>query len=114
MLMERIIGRFGNTDMLHAHTAEIGLAMARMEPPDLILMDINLPGISGIDALGVLRASSETRSIPVIAVSAGAMAHDIERARDAGFDDYLTKPLDIVEASNIIKNALDERAVERV
>jgi signal transduction histidine kinase/ActR/RegA family two-component response regulator len=114
MLMERIIGRFGNTDMLHAHTAEIGLAMARMETPDLILMDINLPGISGIDALGVLRASLETRSIPVIAVSAGAMAHDIERARDAGFDAYLTKPLDILAASNIIKNALDAQAVNRV
>ena len=87
-------------------TAEIGLAMAMTERPHLILMDIQLPGIDGILATKVLRKRPETRDIPVIAVSAAAMADDIERAEDAGFYAYVTKPIDIPNLLREIRNVL--------
>jgi len=73
---------------------EVGLELAQADPPDLVLLDIQLPGIDGFEVLRRLRASPATVAIPVVAVSANAMRSDIERARAAGFDDYLTKPID--------------------
>jgi PAS domain S-box-containing protein len=73
----------------------LGLDIAHADPPDLILLDIQLPGMDGYEVLRRLRAHPRTRDIPVIAVTAGAMLHDIDRGRDAGFTDYLTKPLDL-------------------
>jgi PAS domain S-box-containing protein len=70
-----------------------GLQAARDAPPDLVLLDIQLPGMSGFEVLAALRQLPATRAIPVIAVSANAMPEDLERARDAGFDDYVTKPV---------------------
>ena len=95
LLMEQIVKRLDRCDLVTAHTAEIGIAMARTETPHLVLMDINLPDMGGIEALRTLRRFDETASIPVIAVSAAAMDTDIKRAMDAGFDTYLTKPLNI-------------------
>jgi CheY-like chemotaxis protein len=76
------------------------------ENPDLVLMDINLPGMGGIEAIRAIRASRDTARVPVVAISAAAMHHDIERAVNAGFQDYLTKPLDIPMALQVINETL--------
>ena len=87
------LGRAGFT-VLVAPDAEQGLTMAAAERPDLILMDLRLPGLDGWEATRRLKAAAETRHIPVIAVSAHAMAGDREKALEAGCDDYDTKPID--------------------
>lgn len=94
-LMKMILEHHDHLELLTAQNAETGIAMAKEQRPALILMDIQLPGMSGIDAMHVLRLNPSTASIPVIAVSANAMTKDIQYAREVGFDDYLTKPLDI-------------------
>jgi two-component system, cell cycle response regulator DivK len=80
---------------IEAESAEIGLALAREASPVLILMDIQLPGMNGIDALAELRADAATRSIPVVAVTASAMMQDRQRILAAGFDAYQSKPIDV-------------------
>jgi two-component system cell cycle response regulator DivK len=82
---------------LEAGTAEEGLALARAERPGVVLMDVQLPGMDGVEALGRLRADPVTAGIPVMAVTAFAMKEDRERFLAAGFDDYLEKPLDVRE-----------------
>jgi CheY-like chemotaxis protein len=77
-----------------APDAEDGLAQVAREPPDLILMDLNLPGIDGWEATRRLKAAPESRHIPVVALSAHAMEGDREKAFAAGCDDYETKPVD--------------------
>jgi CheY-like chemotaxis protein len=94
LLMEAMLGQLTRCRMLGAELPETGLQLARAERPDLILLDIQLPGIDGYEVLRRLRAEPATRDIPVIAISANAMRTDIERGRAAGFDDYLTKPID--------------------
>jgi two-component system cell cycle response regulator DivK len=91
----RDVLQFKGYRTLDAETAEIGLALARESQPALILMDIQLPGMSGIDALGHLRADVATRHIPVIAVTASAMTHDRQKILAAGFDAYQSKPIDV-------------------
>jgi CheY-like chemotaxis protein len=81
--------------VLEAGTAREGIALARERRPDVILMDIRLPDIDGVRALGHLRALPETRAIPVAAVTANAMKGDRERLLAAGFDGYLPKPIDV-------------------
>lgn len=83
--------------VIAAVNAELGLAMARESRPDLILMDIQLPGMDGLQATGVLKADPETRDIPVIALTALAMKGDEERILAAGCDGYIAKPLDYKE-----------------
>jgi two-component system cell cycle response regulator DivK len=80
-------------DVLSATDAEAGLALARDEQPDLVLMDIQLPGMDGLQATAVLKAAAVTRDIPVIALTALAMKGDEERIRAAGCDGYIAKPL---------------------
>lgn len=80
--------------VLAATDAEAGLALARSEKPDLILMDIQLPGMDGLQATMILKADESTRDIPVIALTALAMKGDEERIRAAGCDAYIAKPLD--------------------
>lgn len=96
-LMEMILGRVSGLSLRHAPTGEIGVEMAETISPDLILMDINLPGMDGVQALKVLRADEKTKEIPVIAVSANAMADDIALAKKTGFNAYITKPFQIAE-----------------
>lgn len=81
--------------LLTAESAEQGLELARKERPDMVLMDMNLPGMSGMEALGVLREDAVLSGIPVVAVSADAVPHDIDLALEAGFADYITKPIKI-------------------
>ena len=92
-LLEFLIARHHEFELLTAVSAEDGIEMARADSPDLILMDIGLPGMDGFEALEILRGESRTSDIPVMAVSANAMRHDVERGQQAGFADYLTKPI---------------------
>jgi two-component system, cell cycle response regulator DivK len=91
---------------LEAGTAEDGLVLAAQRRPDLILMDIQLPGISGIEALKVLRADPATAPIPVIAVTASVMQQDRKHITEAGFDAYLGKPLDLKEFLATVQRVL--------
>ena len=78
-----------------ARTAEDGITLAVKEPPDLVLMDLQLPGIDGMEALRRLRENPRTADIPVVAVTAQAMKQDRERALDAGFNGYIEKPISV-------------------
>jgi CheY-like chemotaxis protein len=84
-----------------------GITLARIHQPEVILMDINLPGISGIQALKILRADPATAHIPVLAISANAMPHDIQRGLEAGFFRYLTKPIRVNEFMEALDMALE-------
>jgi PAS domain S-box-containing protein len=97
MLVEDIIARRPDIHMLSATDAIKGIAIARASLPDMILMDINLPGISGIDALRILAEDPLTAHIPVVALSANAMPCDVENGLSAGFYRYLTKPVKFKE-----------------
>ena len=83
--------------IVEAETGEDGVRLARERRPHLVLMDIQLPGIDGIEALRQLRADEATRAIPVIAVTASAMDHDRQKIMAAGFDGYQSKPLHVKE-----------------
>jgi len=105
-LMHRIVATRGNCVLLDAESAEAGLEIAVQAQPDLILLDINLPGMDGFEALRRLKQHPVTRDIPVIAVTANAMPRDVERGRAAGFSDYLTKPVDVGIVLGLIDRAL--------
>jgi two-component system cell cycle response regulator DivK len=92
--------------VLTATNAEAGLAIARTKSPDLILMDIQLPGMDGLQATAQLKADDATRTIPVIALTALAMKGDEERIRAAGCDGYIAKPLDYKEFLALIRTQL--------
>ena len=91
----RDVLEYGGYDVRAARTAEDGIALAVSEPPDLVLMDLQLPGIDGMEALRQLRESPRTAAIPVVAVTAQAMKQDRERVRQAGFDGYVEKPISV-------------------
>jgi two-component system cell cycle response regulator DivK len=93
---------------VESETAEEGLRLAREAGPKLILMDIQLPGMNGIDALKHLRADPETKHIPVMAVTASAMSQDKEKIMAAGFDGYHRKPLEIKEFLEAVRQTLDK------
>jgi two-component system cell cycle response regulator DivK len=86
---------YAGYDVRVARTAEDGISLAASEPPDLVLMDLQLPGIDGMEALRRLRESPRTADIPVVAVTAQAMKQDRERALEAGFDGYIEKPISV-------------------
>ncbi|MEQ1837845.1 MAG: PAS domain S-box protein [Candidatus Nitrotoga sp.] len=106
MLVEQIIDRCPHLHMLSARDGNLGVALARAHLPNVILMDINLPGISGIEALNILSKDPITAHIPVIALSANAMPRDIEKGLEAGFFRYLTKPIKINEFMSTLNEAL--------
>ena len=107
-LMENIFEDVENAELLHTPDAESGIELATANPPDLILMDISLPGMDGIEATRILQSQSRTRAIPVIGISAAAMADDLERARDVGFHAYKTKPFQIDEFLHTIHLVMDQ------
>ena len=93
--------------ILETETAEEGIRIARESRPALILMDLQLPGMDGIAALAALRADPRTRQIPVIAVTASAMTHHRSQIVAAGFDGYQTKPLNVKEFLQVVRDVLD-------
>jgi len=105
-LVERLIDRRTDIKLLKAVDGLQGIALAKSSLPDVILMDINLPGISGIDALKALQEDLATAHIPVVAISANAMSRDIEVGRQLGFFRYLTKPIVVEEFMTTLELAL--------
>jgi two-component system cell cycle response regulator DivK len=93
---------------IEAVTGEEGVRLATERKPDLILMDIQLPGINGIDALRLLRANPETAGIPAIAVTASVMQQDRKHITEAGFDGYLGKPLNLKEFLETVRAMLEK------
>jgi len=95
MLIEKLVARRTDVSLLSAKDGNRGIEIARASKPDVILMDINLPGISGLQALRALSEDPETAGIPVVALSANAMPHDVDKGLQAGFFRYLTKPIKV-------------------
>jgi CheY-like chemotaxis protein len=105
-LVERIVKRQYDFSLMSAITAEEGLNLATTRQPDLILLDINLPDMDGYAVLHRLKTQSPPSNIPVIALTANAMHSDVRKGKGAGFDDYLTKPINIAELTNTLKKYL--------
>ena len=105
-LVEQLIARRSDLRLLSAQDGSLGIALARASQPEVIVMDINLPGISGIEALKVLRGDPATAHIPVLALSANAVPLDIAKGLAAGFFRYLTKPLKVDEFMDTLDVAL--------
>jgi two-component system cell cycle response regulator DivK len=94
---------------VETETGEEGVTLAREQRPALILMDIQLPGINGIEALKRLRADPDTRAIPVLAVTASAMSQNRQEILAAGFDGYQAKPIDIAAFLRAVRTTLDSQ-----
>ena len=107
MLVEQLIAQRADIKLSTAVTGTLGIESARAHLPDAILMDINLPGMSGVEALKILRADPVTAHIPVVALSANAMLRDIELGLQAGFFRYLTKPIKVKEFTDTLNDAFD-------
>jgi PAS domain S-box-containing protein len=105
-LVEQLIERRSDLKLLTAINGHLGVVLARACQPDVILMDINLPGLSGFGALKVLQNDPTTAHIPVMALSANAVPRDIEKGMEAGFFRYLTKPIKVVEFMDALDVAL--------
>jgi len=106
-LVMQLIARRSDIRLLTAVTGTLGIELARSARPDMILMDINLPGISGIEALKILREDPATAHIPIVALSANAMPRDIKKGLEAGFFYYLTKPINVNEFMDTVDVALE-------
>lgn len=105
-LMEDLVSDLASVELVTAPNAELGVELVREHRPAVVIMDINLPGMSGFDAMRRLREWPETADIPVIGLSAAAMLADLERARAAGFYRYLTKPVHIGELTRVLEELL--------
>ena len=112
-LVEELITRRPDLRLLSAADGNLGIALAREFMPEVILMDINLPGINGIEAMRILRADPATAHIPIVAISANAMPSDIKKGLDAGFFRYLTKPIVVNEFMDALGVALEFSATRR-
>src|ERR1039458_7989384 len=106
IVFKDLIARRPDIRFLSARDGNRGIEIARASRPDVILMDINLPGISGIKALRILAEDPATAHIPVVALSANAMPRDIEKGLEAGFFRYLTKPIKVNEFMDTLDVAL--------
>ena len=106
-LVEQLISRRSDIRLLGAVDGTLGVELARSSQPKVILMDINLPGISGIEALKILREDPATAHIPVVALSANAMPRDIAMGLEVGFFRYLTKPIKVKEFMDTLNAALE-------
>jgi CheY-like chemotaxis protein len=106
-LVEQLIVRRPDLRLLSAGDGRLGIEMSHIHQPEVILMDINLPGMNGIQALEILREDPKTAHIPVLAISANAMPHDIKKGLEAGFLRYLTKPIKVNELMDALDMALE-------
>jgi CheY-like chemotaxis protein len=104
--MRELMEDLPRIDLVTAPTAEIGIELVRAHQPALVILDINLPGMNGFDAVRKLKEWPETRDIPVIALSAAALPRDTARAKEAGFHRYLTKPVRIDELTAVLEELL--------
>jgi PAS domain S-box-containing protein len=104
--MEDMLGDLPSVALLVARSAETGIEVIRAQRPDVVIMDINLPGMSGLEAMKRLRAWPESRDIPVIGLSAAALPADTKRAAEAGFFRYLTKPVKVAELTSALEEIL--------
>jgi PAS domain S-box-containing protein len=104
--MEALLTNFESVELIVAPNAEIGIELVRAHQPGVVILDINLPGMSGFEALRRLREWPETKHIPVIALSAAAMDRDVKRAEEAGFARYLTKPVRVDELMTTLEGLL--------
>ena len=109
-MLSRRLQRKGYTVVM-AHDGEQGLALAKSENPDLILMDISLPKMDGWQVTSLLKSNPETKSIPVIALTAHALSTDRQKAFEIGCDDYDTKPVEFGRLSEKIEQLLVEKSV---
>lgn len=107
-LLQQIFARYPQLELEIAEEAFLGIYKARSTTPDLIILDINLPGLDGYEVLAVLKNDPSTGQIPVVGLSANAMPYDVERGRKAGFFDYLTKPVDINELIGVFNKLLHD------
>jgi PAS domain S-box-containing protein len=108
--MQELVGEFDRVTLVTAPTAEVGIELVRARLPEVVIMDINLPGMSGYEATQKLREWPETKHIPVIALTAAAMAGDRKRSQDAGFYRYLTKPVRVPELISTLEELLSKGA----
>jgi CheY-like chemotaxis protein len=111
-LVRRLLLRRPDLELIEAKDGRQGVELAASEQPDVILMDINLPGISGLTALRILAGDARTAHIPVVALSANAMPRDIEKGLAAGFFRYLTKPIKLGELLAALDLALEGHAAQ--
>ena len=112
-LVSIILGGLSHVNLRSAHEPLLGLELAEAHQPDLILLDINLPGMDGYQVLQRLQNGAKTKDIPVIAVSANAMQRDINKGMEAGFLDYMTKPIDVKKFIECINNVLSQTSEEQ-
>ncbi|MCZ6512437.1 MAG: response regulator [Nitrospinae bacterium] len=107
ILIRQVLKAYTNIHLITSWEGKAGIELALAHHPDLILMDVHLPGMDGFTALKALRSYQETRSIPVVAVSAKAMGEDVEIGMAAGFDAYVTKPINVVHLMEVLGNLLE-------
>jgi two-component system cell cycle response regulator DivK len=106
--LTRDVLRFHGFETIEATNAEDGIALAHERRPDLVLMDIQLPGMDGVSALQKLRQEAATASIPVVALTASVMKEDRERFDKAGFDGFITKPISVKEFPDQVRGYMRE------
>ena len=106
MKLARDLLRYHGFDTIEANNAEDGITLARSRVPKLVLMDIQLPGMDGVTALGKLREERATSQIPVVAMTASVMKEDRERFDKAGFDGFITKPIDVRQFPQQVRDAI--------
>jgi len=105
-LVERILGHVGNVDVISAMQGKLGLEFARAHRPDMILLDLHLPDMTGEDVAAALKQADETRDIPIVILTAAAHASQRRRLLDLGVYAYLTKPFDVAEMLNLVEQVI--------
>ena len=105
-LISKLLHMHPHIELITSLSPELGIELARAHLPELILLDINMPGLNGYQVLELIQSDPHLKSIPVIAVTANAMPHDIQRGREAGFADYLIKPLDVEQFLEAVERYL--------
>lgn len=113
MKLMRAVLRLGNYRMLEAMDAETGLRLAKEDHPDLILMDIQLPGMDGLSATQIIKSDPELKEIPILALTGFAMESDKEKAMGIGFSGYIVKPFNVKVLLETIANYLGRHQAEK-